>query len=148
MNIFNKIASVVGCVLMFAACSTPYEDFSSTQNDIIEVGFELSDDATRTAIEEDGKTTRWAPGDKMAVWAKDANENYVLQNATFTMRYYSGEYDKAYFASTRADSVPDLRRLSMRLCSSYLAAIISSLSGSVSTTFSISLSFSRYLMAR
>lgn len=102
MNIFNKIASVVGCVLMFAACSTPYEDFSSTQNDIIEVGFELSDDATRTAIEEDGKTTRWAPGDKMAVWAKDANENYVLQNATFTMRYYSGEYDKAYFASTIA----------------------------------------------
>ena len=102
MNIFYKIASVVGCVLMLVACSTPYEDLSSTQNDLVEVGFELADDATRTTIAPDGKTTRWAPGDKMAVWAKDAEGNYAFENALFTLRYFSPEYHKACFTSNIA----------------------------------------------
>ena len=65
--------------------------------------------------------------------------SYVSANAPCT---------KAYFASTRADSRPDFRRLSILLCSSKRAAMISSLFGSASTTLSISLSFSRYLIAR
>ena len=59
-------------------------------------------DATRTAIEDDGATTRWAEGDKLAVWAMDAEGGYAFENAQFTLRYFSPEYDKAYFTSNIA----------------------------------------------
>ena len=102
MNIFSKIASVVGCVSMIVACSTPYEDISSTQPELMEVGFELGDDATRTTIDPDGKSTRWAVGDKLAVWAVNSEGDYTFENATFTLRYFSGEFQKAYFTSNIA----------------------------------------------
>ena len=102
MNIFSKIASVVGCVSLIVACSTPYEDISSAQPELMEVGFELGDDATRTTIDPDGKSTRWAVGDKLAVWAANSEGDYTFENATFTLRYFSGEFQKAYFTSNIA----------------------------------------------
>lgn len=57
-------------------------------------------DATRTSIDPDGKTTRWAKGDKLAVWAKNADGIYAFENAMFMLRYYSEAYDKAYFTSS------------------------------------------------
>ena len=54
---------------------------------------------TRTSIDPDGQSTRWAPGDKLAVWAMDANGEYVFSNALFSMRHYSAEYDHAYFSA-------------------------------------------------
>ena len=102
MNIFSKIASLVGCVSVLVACSTPLEDVSSTQSELTEVGFELADDATRTTIDPDGKTTRWAVGDKLAVWAVNSEGGYTFEKATFTLRYFSGEFQKAYFTSNIA----------------------------------------------
>ena len=54
---------------------------------------------TRTSIDPDGQITRWAPGDKLALWAKDANGDFVLSNALFSMRHYSTEFDHAYFTA-------------------------------------------------
>ncbi len=60
-------------------------------------------DATRTSLDPDGVHTRWAPGDKLAVWAKNnADDSYTFENASFMLRYFSGEYDKAYFTSNIA----------------------------------------------
>ena len=56
-------------------------------------------DATRTSIDPDGETTRWAPGDKLAVWAKNSAGEYAFSNKTFMLRYYSGEINNAYFTS-------------------------------------------------
>ena len=54
---------------------------------------------TRTSIDPDGQSTRWVPGDKLALWAKDANGDFVLSNALFSMRHYSTEFDHAYFTA-------------------------------------------------
>ena len=54
---------------------------------------------TRTSIDPDGQSTRWAPGDKLVLWAKDANGDFVLSNALFSMRHYSTEFDHAYFSA-------------------------------------------------
>ena len=54
---------------------------------------------TRTSIDPDGQSTRWAPGDKLALWAKDANGDFVLSNTLFSMRHYSTEFDHAYFTA-------------------------------------------------
>ena len=105
MKIFNKLATLVSGVVLLSACGNePMGDSTTAVEDVdvVEVGFSLADDATRTTIDADGMTTRWAPGDKLAVWAKDASGNYAFENTTFSMRYYSGEYDKAYFTSNIA----------------------------------------------
>ena len=105
MKIFNKLATLVSGVVLLSACGNEPMGDSTTaieDVDVVEVGFSLTDDATRTTIDADGMTTRWAPGDKLAVWAKDASGNYAFENTTFSMRYYSGEYDKAYFTSNIA----------------------------------------------
>ena len=62
----------------------------------------LPETATRTSIDPDGKTTRWAPGDKLAVWAKDAEGNYALDGAPFMLRYYSTEFEYACFTANIA----------------------------------------------
>lgn len=62
----------------------------------------LPEAATRTSLDPDGKTTRWAPGDKLAVWAKDADGNYALENASFMLRYYSTEFEHACFTANIA----------------------------------------------
>ena len=86
---------------MLGACSAPYEDASNSPVATHEVGFELGADATRTSIAEDGRTTRWSVGDKLYVWA-EGSEGYAFENTMFTLRYFSGEYDKAYFTSNIA----------------------------------------------
>ena len=58
---------------------------------------------TRTAIGEDGRTTDWVVGDKLAVWAMEADGGFALENTQFTLRYFSGEYDKAFFTSNIAE---------------------------------------------
>lgn len=54
-------------------------------------------DATRTSIDPDGISTRWVEGDEISVWAKDSAGNSVFSNAKFSLRYFSAEWDKAYF---------------------------------------------------
>ena len=99
---FTKIASVVGVVLLAVACDTVHNEVINHEPELVEVGFELSADATRTSIDPDGKTTRWTPGDKLAVWAKNSEGEYTLERAQFTLRYYSQSYDKAFFSSNIA----------------------------------------------
>ncbi|MBR5133178.1 MAG: hypothetical protein IKV29_03650 [Alistipes sp.] len=102
MNIFTKIASLVGCALIAGACSTPLEESSAATAEIGEVGFELAVDATRTSIADDGKTTRWSEGDRLYVWAEGA-DGFAFENTKFMLRYYSESYDKAYFTSNIAE---------------------------------------------
>lgn len=87
---------------MLTACSVEIEEQTAPKIENVEVGFMLPETATRTSIDPDGKTTRWAPGDKLAVWAKDAEGNYALENASFMLRYYSTEFEHAYFTANIA----------------------------------------------
>ncbi len=99
MKIYTKIASLVGVVLLVSACDIAHNEVINPKPELAEVGFELPVDATRTMLGPDGKTTRWAPGDKLAVWAKDADGNFAFEGAQFAMRYYSEEFNHAYFTS-------------------------------------------------
>ena len=99
MKILKLIALLAGSAAMLTACSVEHEEHSLPNVESVEVGFMLPEEATRTSLDPDGMTTRWAPGDKLAVWAKDADGNFAFEGAQFAMRYYSEEFDHAYFAS-------------------------------------------------
>lgn len=96
-----KVASFALLALVVAACAD--KEASTPTASIVpdtEVGFSLPMDATRTSIDPaDGRTTRWVEGDKLAVWAKSGDGSYAFENAIFTLRYFSTEWDKAYFTS-------------------------------------------------
>ena len=97
---FKKLALLTVAALGFVACADEANNNPVKPSvDAEEVSIAMPLDATRTAIEDDGATTRWAEGDKLAVWAMDAEGGYAFENAQFTLRYFSPEYDKAYFTS-------------------------------------------------
>ena len=103
MEMFKKLALLTVAALGFVACADEANNNPVKPSvDAEEVSFAMPLDATRTAIEDDGATTRWAEGDKLAVWAMDAEGGYAFENAQFTLRYFSPEYDKAYFTSNIA----------------------------------------------
>lgn len=102
MKIVKKIAALVVCGYALTACVSEVGESPVKPVESGEVGFELCGEATRTSIDPDGVTTRWAPGDKMAVWAEDAAGNYTLENTTFRFHHYSDEFDHGYFVANIA----------------------------------------------
>lgn len=99
MKIVKKIAALVVCGCALTACVSEVDNGPVKPVESGEVGFELCGEATRTSIDPDGVTTRWAEGDRMAVWAQDAAGNYTLANTTFRFHHYSDEFDHGYFVA-------------------------------------------------
>lgn len=105
MKIFTKIASVLGVALLAVGCNATLDEHNEAFNptpELTEVGFMLPEEATRTSLDPDGKSTRWSVGDKLAVWAKSGDGEFVFESTPFALRYYSEEYAKAYFTSNIA----------------------------------------------
>lgn len=96
----KKLALLAVVACGFVACVSEADNNPVNPSEQIEeVGFVMPMEATRTAIGPDGMSTRWAEGDKLSVWALNSEGNYTFENTQFTMRYFSPEYDKAYFVS-------------------------------------------------
>lgn len=102
MTIMKKFASMFAVALMAMSCHSEVNNTTNpSPTNSNEVCFAMPLDVTRTSIGEGGET-RWTPGDELAVWAKDAEGNYIFSNAPFMLRYFSPEWDKAYFAGNVA----------------------------------------------
>lgn len=98
MKILQKIALMVAATTVVVSCYNEVDSIDSPMpNSGDEACIVLPIDVTRTSIASDGFTTRWQEGDEIAVWAKDAEDNNVFSNAIFMLRYFSTEWDKAYF---------------------------------------------------
>ncbi|MBO7198511.1 MAG: hypothetical protein J6V26_00590 [Alistipes sp.] len=103
MKIFKKVSFFAALAISLAACTDVVDSSHVGPTvQVEEIGFSMAADVTRTGIEADGKTTRWSVGDRLAVWAKDEGGNYTFENTEFTLRYFSHEFDKAYFTSNIA----------------------------------------------
>lgn len=75
------------------------EQISVLPNDeLCEVRVATNMSATRTALLEDGVTTRWSTGDKIALWA-EIDDALSLTAQSFQLYLYTDEYQKAYFTS-------------------------------------------------
>ena len=100
MKFFNPILCLWAVAALFSSCSSSPEEYSSMPREMVEARFTLPMDAvSRTALAEDGATTEWVVGDKVAIWAFDANGACALDNALFQLQYFSTAIDKAYFTA-------------------------------------------------
>ena len=102
MKIFKKASLLAVLALSFVACVNDAHDDCVRPAEEVEVGFAMPIDATRTSLDPDGSSTRWSEGDKLAVWAMDAEGGSAFESESFMLRYFSTEYDKAYFTSNIA----------------------------------------------
>ena len=103
MKILQKLASVIVVAAAAVACSHEVESTTPiTTNTPTEACFALHVDASRTSIDPDGRSTRWSEGDNLAVWAKRENGEYAFSGEKFMLRFFSTEWDKAYFVGNIA----------------------------------------------
>lgn len=103
MKILQTLASVVALAAVAVSCQNEVESTTPvTPNVESEVSFAMPIDVTRTTLDPDGCSTRWSPGDEVAMWAVDAEGNTVFENSVFMLRYFSLEWDKAYFSGNVA----------------------------------------------
>ena len=103
MKIVQTLASLLAIATTLVACTSEVDSHPTLSTADNEVSLSLPVETTRASIESDGRNTRWVPGDKLAVWAMDANGEYVFSNALFSMRHYSAEYDLAFFSGSVAE---------------------------------------------
>lgn len=100
MKVKDKIYATVSLILLLGACSRPlpegYGERPATQTIEASIGISLSDE-TRTSIGDDGMTTRWSVGDKIALWARNAAGEYCVEAAAFSLRHFSADYSTALF---------------------------------------------------
>lgn len=100
MKVKDKIYATVSLILLLGACSRPlpegYGERPATQTIEASIGISLSDE-TRTSIGDDGMTTRWSVGDKIALWARNAAGEYCVEAAPFSLRHFSADYSTALF---------------------------------------------------
>lgn len=110
MKILQRLASLFAVSVMVVSCHNEVESTSQTtisNAEEHEVCIVLPVDATRTGIADDGKSTEWREGDELAIWAANSGGSYEFSNAIFMLRYFSTEWDKAYFVGNVAAMAED-----------------------------------------
>ncbi|WP_300868946.1 fimbrillin family protein [uncultured Alistipes sp.] len=101
---FRTIAPFL--LLLATACTTsPDADPAPGPAEGYRVALTAARSATRTALDEDGRTARWSPDDRIALWAHDG-ASYVLSAQTFGLYAYRGVYSAADFSSTLSSPMP------------------------------------------
>lgn len=99
MKILQILASVATLIATMTACSNEVESTTPIAPEVNyqEACFALDIDHSRTTIAPDGRSTHWCEGDNIAVWAKRTNGEYAFMGESFLLRYFSTEWDKAFF---------------------------------------------------
>lgn len=87
-------------IALVTACSETNEEQSAAKTIRATVGSGAKIDLdSRTALEEDGFSIRWATDDKIALWALDSSGNAALAAHPFSMYHYNATYGNAKFTA-------------------------------------------------
>lgn len=87
-------------IALVSACSETNEEQSAAKTIRVTVGSGAKIDLdSRTALEEDGFSIRWATNDKIALWALDSSGNATLAAHPFSMYHYNATYGNAKFTA-------------------------------------------------
>lgn len=99
MNLAYKIYLALALLATAVACDRDAADDARRPEELpieTSIGLDLTD-ATRTVLGDDGMTTQWSVGDNIALWARNASGDYVVESARFSLRNFSSDYSTALF---------------------------------------------------
>ena len=105
----NKLAKLFLLTLCVGIGSCTKSEMTNAEVELrgIEVGFEATAHQTRTSIGEDGITTSWSKGDKVAMWAVNSEGTYALENQTFNLYFRDLPSTSAFFTSTLGSAMSE-----------------------------------------
>ena len=93
--------------LVFASCSeTPAADTKPAAGTIeVSIGSGpkigiRTGAQTRTELDEDGKSVRWADNDRIVLWAVNSQAQTTIDRQVFKLWHYNAEYNTAKFTAT------------------------------------------------
>lgn len=88
-------------ILLSASCQT---EMPEHHFDAHRVGFYAGGVNTRTEMLPNGLSAAWEAGDEIAVWAKNSDGTYILNNQAF--KTYGLDYERGFFSSELASAMP------------------------------------------
>lgn len=88
-------------ILLSASCQTEMPEYHF---DAHRVGFYAGGVNTRTEMLPNGLSAAWEAGDEIAVWAKNSDGTYILNNQAF--KTYGLDYERGFFSSELASAMP------------------------------------------
>lgn len=88
-------------IVSLSSCETEFKA-ESPQN--VEVGFYVGDGMTRTTMLSDGLSTKWEADDRLALWARNSEGEFTLDNQVFNV--HGMEANRAFFTAKLAGAMP------------------------------------------
>ncbi len=86
------------CAALFSSCIKSDEQLCAENQTIsVTLGLPLAVES-RTQVADDG-SVEWITGDKIALWAKGADDSYALNGNILSMLHYSATKNLAYFSA-------------------------------------------------
>lgn len=89
-------------LIPLSSCEAEFKT-ESAQN--VEVGFHIGSDMTRTTMLSDGISTKWEADDQLALWAKNSDGAFTLQNQIFKL--HGADVSRGFFTSVLPAAMPD-----------------------------------------
>lgn len=86
---------------LLVACDKEHADTAAPTAPVT-VGFAVDEGRSRTSIGDDGISTEWSKGDRVALWAKDEAGGYALDNQPFSIYFRKEPAAGACFTATIA----------------------------------------------
>lgn len=102
---YRKIYFVLLSVFMLFSCSEKCPE--AVQDGSITVGFSVTEPLTKPIISQDGLSSVWCEGDRLALWAVNPSGNFILNNVPFAVYGFSDF--RALFTATLSQEMPEER---------------------------------------
>ena len=102
---YRKIYFVLLSVFMLFSCSE--RSMETVKDGSITVGFSVTEPLTKPIISQDGLSSVWCEGDRLALWAVNPSGNFILNNVPFSVYGFSDF--RALFTATLSQEMPEER---------------------------------------
>lgn len=102
---YRKIYFVLLSVFMLFSCSE--RSMETVKDGSITVGFSVTEPLTKPIISQDGLSSVWCEGDRLALWAVNPSGNFILNNVPFSVYGFSDF--RALFTATLSQEMPEKR---------------------------------------
>ena len=102
---YRNIYFVLLSVFMLFSCSE--RSIETVKDGSITVGFSVTEPLTKPIISQDGLSSVWCEGDRLALWAVNPSGNFILNNVQFSVYGFSDF--SALFTATLSQEMPEER---------------------------------------
>lgn len=103
----NRLFAIIISLALTLLVSCATEEIPGNPGGPVTVGFSVNDAATRTQINDNGRSTSWMKGDRISLWARNEAQEFTLNGQIFDIYYREAGNSGAYFTATLPQAMPE-----------------------------------------